>query len=310
MTRAIVGLLAIVASALLAAPAAAQAVKGGYIYTLANFTGSIRQDFSRVTVDRERNEVYVLYQNVVRVFNESGMEVYQFGDDLELGLIVDLAVDERGDILLLSYRGPKLAIVRSDYRGRPQSTVALKGLPSGLSEFAPNRMAYRRGEIALASTAGLQIVIADREGNVKKSYDLFRLFELEEKDRGNVEVSGFSVDVDGNILMTVPVLFRAFVLSPDGKLDWFGKASGAPGGFNITAGIVRDRKGNFLVVDRLKGSVLVFDRKFAFVTQFAARGYKPGQLAFPDDLAIDGQDRVYVTQMGRRGVSVFKLTYL
>jgi DNA-binding beta-propeller fold protein YncE len=304
------GLLAIGAAVLLPAPVGAQAVRGSYIYTLSSFTGSVRQDFSRVTVDRERNEVYVLYQNVVRVFNPSGMEVYQFGDDLELGHIVDVAVDERGDILLLSYRDSKPAIVRCDYRGRPQAEVALKGLPGAFADFAPNRMVYRREEIALASTMGLTIVIADRNGSFKKGYDLFTLFELEEKDRGNVELGGFSVDGDGNVLMTAPVLFRAFVLSPDGKLDAFGKPSSAPGGFNIVAGIARDSKGNFLVVDRLKGSVLVFNRKFAFVTQFASRGYKPGELAFPDDLAIDPQDRVYVTQVGRRGVSVFKLTYL
>jgi len=310
VTRAIVGLVAIVAAALLPAPGGAQAVRGSYLYTLSNFTGSLRQDFSRVTVDRERNEVYVLYQNVVRVFNESGMEVYQFGDDLELGLIVDVAVDERGDILLLSYRDSKLSIVRCDYRGRPQSAIALKGLPREFADFAPNRLVVRGGQLALASTMGLTVVTTDQEGSFKKGYDLFQLFELEEKDRGSVEVSGFCVDGDGNILMTVPVLFRAFVLTPDGTMNAFGKPSSAPGGFNIVAGIGRDSKGNLLVIDRLKGSVLVFDRKFAFVTQFATRGYRPGQLAFPDDLAIDGQDRVYVTQVGKRGVSVFKLTYL
>jgi len=155
----------------------------------------------------------------------------------------------------------------------------------------------------------LQITVTKEYFDLKLQ-ELQLEFELEEKDRGNVEIGGFSVDAQGNILMTVPVLFRAFMLAPDGTMNWFGKPSGAPGGFNITAGIVRDSKGNFLVVDRLKGSLLVFDRKFAFVTQFATRGYKPGQLAFPDDLAIDGHDRVYVTQMARRGVSVFKLTYL
>jgi len=65
-----------------------------------------------------------------------------------------------------------------------------------------------------------------------------------------------------------------------------------------------------LVIDKLKGSVLVFDRRFEFVSQFASRGYKPGELIFPDDLAIDARDRVYVTQVGKRGVSVFLLTYL
>ncbi len=292
-----------------ALPAAAQPVKAGYIYTLSGFTGPIRNNFSRVAVDRERNEVYVLYQNTVRVFNESGMEVYQFGDDLALGQIVDLAVDEPGDILLLVYRERGTVIVRCDYRGRPRSEITFKGLPQAFSDFGPNRMAFRRGTFHLVSTMGLKVVLVDRDGNFTKGYDLFPMFELEDKDRGNVEIGGFSVDAQGNILMTVPVLFRAFVLSPDGTMTMFGKASGAPGGFNITGGISRDSKGNFLIVDRLKGSVQIFDPQFAFVTQFSTRGYKPGQLIFPEDLAVDGRDRVYVTQMGKRGVSVFTLQY-
>jgi DNA-binding beta-propeller fold protein YncE len=308
--RVLLGLLALVAAmAVVAAPARAQAVKASYIYTLSSFTGAIPYNWSRVAVDRDRNEVYVLYENTVRIFNDSGMEVYHFGDDLELGLMIDVAVDDRGDILLLAYRDSQMVIVRCDYRGRPRSEIALKGLPADLSEFAANRLVFHGGGLYLASTLGLQVVVADREGNFKRGYDLFQMFELEEKDRGNVELSGFSVDRDGNILMTVPVLFRAFVLSPDGKLNWFGKPSSAPGGFNIVGGIAKDSKGNFVVIDKLKGAVLVFNPSFAFVTMFSTRGYKPGQLAYPDDLIIDGRDRVYVTQMGKRGVSVFKLAY-
>ena len=303
------GLVALGALVLLSVPAAAQPVKAGYIYTLSGFTGPLRNDFSRVAVDRERNEVYVLYQDTIRVFNDSGMEIYQFGDDLALGHIVDLAVDEPGDILLLVYRERGTVIVRCDYRGRPRSEITFKGLPDAFSEFVADRMAFWRGTFHLASTMGLKVVMVDRDGNFTKGYDLFPMFELEEKDRGNVEIGGFSVDAQGNILMTVPVLFRAFVLSPDGTLNWFGKASSAPGGFNITGGISRDSKGNFLIIDRLKSSVQIFDPKFTFVTQFSTRGYKPGQLIFPADLAVDGRDRVYVTQMGKRGISVFTLQY-
>src|SRR5574341_2489176 len=202
-----------------------------------------------------------------------------------------------------------MVIGRCDYRGRPRSEVALKGLPREFEDFSPNRMVYRRGQFYLASSLGLKVVIADRAGTFVKGYDLFSMFELEEKDRGSVELGGFSADAEGNILMTVPVLFRAFVLSPGGAMNWFGKASSAPGGFNVAGGIARDSKGNVLVVDKLKGSVLVFDRRFAFLTQFARRGYKRGELISPDDLAIDGRDRVYVTQMARRGVSVFALQY-
>lgn len=308
-SRSIVATLVLAASALVAASAEAQAVKGSYVYTLSSFTGAIPYNHSRLAVDRGRNEVYVLYQNTIRVFNESGMEVYRFGDDLDVGQLVDVAVDDRGDVLLLAYRDSKPSIIRCDYRGRVQAEIALQGLPREFARFAPNRMVFEHAQLFFASSMGLTLIIADRSGTFTKGYDLFRLFELEERDRGAVELSGFSVDREGNVLMTVPVLFRAFVLTPDGTLQSFGKAGGAPGRFNIAGGITRDSKRNFVVVDKLKGAVLVFNPKFDFVTQFAAYGKKPGELTFPDEVVIDNGDRVYVTQMGKRGISVFKLAH-
>ncbi len=301
--------VAIALSVLLSAPAESQPVKGGFIYTLSSFTGAIPYNHSRVTADKERNEIYVLYQNTVRVFNESGMEIYHFGDDLDLGHIVDVAVDREGDIFLLTYKESRGGIIRCNYRGEPKSKIELRNLPRDFSDFSPNRMVYQGGNFYLASQMGMKIVIADRDGNFKKGYDLFSLLELEEKDRGNVEVGGFSVDEAGNILTTIPVLFSAYVLSPDGKVSSFGKPGSAPGRFNVVGGIARDSKGNYLVVDKLKGAVMVFDNNFKFLSQFGSFGYKPGDLLFPDEIAIDKVDRVYVTQMGRRGVSVYRLSY-
>ena len=292
-----------------ASPAQSQPVRGSYIYTLSGFTGAIRQDWSRIAVDRDRGEVYALYQNMARIFNDSGMEVYRFGEDLDVGQILDVAVDELGDVLLLTYRDGATTIVRCDYRGRAIGAITLSGFPAALRDFAPNRMVYQRGNLYLAATMGLAIAITDRDGKFTKGYDLFRLLELEEKDRDVTEVAGFSVDGEGNILFTVPVMFRAFVLAPNGSLAAFGKPSSAPGGFNIVSGIARDRKGNIIVIDRLKAAVLVFDKSFKFVTQFSGYGRKPSELVFPDAVAIGTDDRVYVTQSGRKGISVFKLTY-
>ncbi len=289
--------------------AASQTVRGGFLYNLADFTGPLRDNFSRVASDKERNEIYVLYQNAVTVFNDSGMQIHRFGDDLDVGQIVDVAVDREGDIFLLTFQDSRSAIVRCNYRGEPKSVRALQNFPETFSDFNPNRMIYRQGSFYLASLFAMKLAIVDLEGNFKNGYDLLPLFDLEEKDRGTLEVSGFYVDADGSIVVTVPALFRAFILSPDGTLTWFGKPGGAPGRFNIVAGIARDKRGNYLVVDRLKGSVLVFDKSFNFVTQFAVRGYRPGELIFPNDIVTDNNDRIYVTQMGKRGVSVYRLTY-
>ena len=295
------------------ATAKAQPVKGFFLYSLSSFTGTIPYMWSRVVADKKRNEIYVLYQNTLRIFNESGMEIYRFGDDLDLGHVVDIVVDEKGDIFLLAYKqsGGELTgeIIHCNFRGEPKSKIDLKNIPNEFSKFFPNRMVYQEGNFYLASLMDLKVVIADHDGNYKNGYDLFPLLELEEKDRGNVEILGFSVDRDGNMLFTIPVLFKACILSPDGKLNWFGKPGSAPGRFNVIAGIARDSKGNYLVVDKLKCAVMVFDRSFKFITQFSERGYKPGYLIAPDDIAIDNADRIYVTQAARRGVSVFRLTY-
>jgi hypothetical protein len=291
------------------APAESQPVKGGYLYTLSSFTGPIPYNSSRVTVDRDRNEIYVLYQNILAVFNESGMEIDHFGEDIDLGQIADVAVDQEGDILLLAYKDSRAGIVHCNYRGEPKSRLELPNFPGEFSDFAPNRMVYQDGNFYLASLPGFKVVIVDREGNFKKGYDVFSLLDVEKMERSDGEISGFSVDQDGNMLMTVPVLFRAYVLSPDGKIRYVGKPGGAPGRFNVAAGITRDSKGNYLIVDKLKAAVLVFDKNFNFVTQFGSYGRKPGNFTVPDDIAIDSRDRVYVTQMGRRGVGVYTLSY-
>jgi hypothetical protein len=287
---------------------AGQPVRASFAYILSDFTGPIPINWLRVTADVKRNEVYTLYQNSLNVFNASGMEIYRFGDDLDVGQILDVAVDEPGDILLLTHKAGRVGIVRCNYRGEPTGAVELR-LPAALAGFAPDRMLYQGGRFYLASSVGMTVVVADRGGTVLRVHDLFGLLGLDERDRGNAEIGGFAVDRDENLLVTIPVLFRVSVISRDGKVASFGKPGGAPGSFNHAAGIARDSRGNYLVVDRLKCAVLVFDPTFRFVTQFGSRGSRAGDLVFPVGIAIDAADRVYITQVGKRGVSVFALAY-
>lgn len=294
---------------LIIVPSESQAVQASFLYNLSNFTGFVPYNWPRVRVDEERNEVYVLYQNLMRVFNEAGMEIYRFGEDLDLGRFIDMAIEPGGDILLLAYKEDGGEIVRCNYRGDPKSTFWLSNLPDSFSNFGPNRMAYRQGDLYFISSMEMKIVVTDNHGHFKKGYDLIPLLEREEKERGSMEVIGFSVDKEGNILFTIPTLFRAFILSPEGRVDWFGRPGSIPGKFNIVGGITRDSRGNFLVVDKLKCGIMVFDKNFNFVTQFGYRGLKPGSLIIPEEIAIDKKDRVYVTQTRNRGVSVFKLNY-
>ena len=307
----------VVAASLFLSPAPVQAsagVKSTYLYSLANFHGKLPYNEVRVRVDRLRDEVYVVERGIVRVFNDSGMEFFSFGENPELGSIYDLAVDERGDVSLLSFdlthpEAPRFFLIHCNYRGDMKEKRTVTGLPAEFSGFFPNYMFYRDGRFLFLSSSGMKVVVTDRNGVFQKGYDLADILGVPEKDRPDTEILGFDLDAEGNMLFTVPVLFKAYVVTPDGKLAGsFGKAGSAPGLFGIVSGITRDDRGNFLVVERLRSVVMIFDKDFRFLQEFGYRGKKPGNLIRPNELALGNAGKLYVTQVRNRGVSVFNVT--
>jgi hypothetical protein len=297
----------------LALPTLSNAIEASFLYTLSDFTGPFLIGGGRMFVDKDRNEAYIVYQNVVRIFNENGLEIYRFNEDNSLGRLSALAVDRDGTIFFLSYndRG-EYGIVRCNYRGAPTGRIEVTGLPSDFADyqkFSPNYMAYREGRFYLADARTLRIAVADKNGQVQKSYDLIPILDLKEKDRPDLEMGGFSVDNEGNMLFTIPVLFSATVLSPEGTVRNFGQPGSIPGKFGVASDIIADNKGNYLVADKLKCVISVFDRGGKFLMEFGGRGNGPDNFIVPDMLAVDGRDKVYVTQGMNRGVSVFRLIY-
>ena len=288
------------------------AVSGGvaasYLYNLSNFTGIVPYNWTKVSIDQEKNEIYVISNGSVSIFNERGMEIYRFSDDSDIGAAADVAVDKDGNIFVLSFKGSSAVITLCNFRGEAISRVELKDLPSGLSEFSPNRMIYREGLLYLASLGSMRVLVTDVEGNFKAVYDIASIIGLEEDERADTGIVGFNVDREGNMLFTVPAIARAYVVSPDRTVRSFGKRGSAPGRFGIPAGIVADAAGHYLVADTLRCVVMVFDKDFGFLTEFGFRGTGPGNLIGPRELAVDNGSRIYVSQLRRRGISVFQIS--
>jgi len=309
------GFICLIVSVLyILAPVSASAgFKGeSYAYNLANFNGVILSQWANVYVDRERKETYVIDSGTrdVRIFDENGMEVYIFGDDGSLGYVADLTVDNEGNILIISKkRGEGTDIVRCNYRGRPIETVKLTGLPPAFAAFSPDRIVHKDGKLYLVQTSGLRIIVTDTNGAYQNGYDIAPMIKVAESKRDENEITGFSVDRDGNMLFTISVTFLAYRLSPDGTIDFFGKAGGAPGSFGVVAGITSDKDGYIYVSDRLRCVVMVFDTNFKFLKEFGYRGNRPENLVVPNDIDTDGDGKVYVSQGGSRGISVFRMQF-
>ncbi|MEJ2366145.1 MAG: hypothetical protein P8075_15575 [Deltaproteobacteria bacterium] len=292
-------------------PKAMAEVDATFLYTLSDFDGPLPYNWVRISVDRERNEIYVVdpKERDVTVFNETGMEIYRFGDDGSLGSVMDAVVEKDGRILVLSRRVSGNTITLCNFRGEPLAEFELKKFPPDFSGFSPNRLVCRQGLLYLLDADTMKIAVTDFNGVFQRGYDVSPLIGVPQDKLAETAMEGFSVDPRGNMLFTIPVLFAAYRLSPDGKLARFGQPGGGPGRFNVVGGIVADGRGYYYVADRLKSAVLVFDRDFQFQGQFGYRGPRPDNLIGPRNLALDEEGRLYVSQLRSRGVSVFKITY-
>ncbi len=305
--------LAVLASlhALSAVPALSEPADVVYRHDLADFTGTIPTSDARVVVDPARSEVYTLYGNEVRVFNDAGMEIHRFAIDLETGRLLDLAVEDGGDLLLLVYEsgageGAKnWSLVRADFRGRPSGTLALER-PESVEPFLPNRLFLRNGKVWLLSQGQMRVAVWGRDASFERVLDLAALAGLPDDRRASAEVSGFDVGADGTVVFAIPVQFRVHAIDPDGKVRSFGKAGSAAGNFGVLGDVVLDREGNLFVSDRLRGLVMVFRPDFRFLREFG-RTANNAWLARPGAMALDPAGRLFVSQVRNRGVAVFAI---
>jgi hypothetical protein len=151
----------------------------------------------------------------------------------------------------------------------------------------------------------MDVTSEDRLKRGRKGSDADK--EKKVPNRSDYGISGFNVDQDGNLLFVSPITRKAFIVSPDRKVESFGKGGSAPGRFAVPRSIVRDKSGNYLVSDILRCVVMIFDKKFDFITEFGGRGYDPGNLIGPTEMALDEDSNLYVTQLMERGVSVYKI---
>ena len=285
-------------------------VKATFLYSLSNFSGTVPFGWVRQFVDPERSEIYVVTGDSVAVFNSSGMEVYRFGDDLNIGGFMDVSVESDGNILILSRVGDQFRVTRCNYRGEPQAGIEIRNLPKEFAGISPGRLLSRNGKLYLADLFAKKVVVTDASGLFQGVYDIAPLLVgFEEKPGAEYGIAGITVDTEGNLFFTVPTLFKVFKLSPDRQLSSFGTAGNLPGRFNIVSGIATDDRGYVYVTDTLRSVVAVFDKEFKFQAQFSQRGTGPGDLIAPNELVVDKAGRVFVSQARKRGISVFRVAY-
>ncbi len=298
--------LPILLSLALAADPALPTVRPSFLYSLSDFTGPVRSLWAQLSYDRKRDEVLATAGGVVGIFNRVGMQVYEYGTDGSLGVVLAAVALDDGDQLVLTVVEGKWKLTLCDYRGEAVGPFELKGLRTGWEDFRPDLLAYRDGKIYLASSGSLRVVVADGAGQVIAHHDLVKILQLDEKGADAASFRGMGVDPAGRILLTMPLAFKVAVLSPDGTARTFGQRGSTPGKFNIIGKMDADEKGYYYLTDILRSVVMVFDPDLNFLGEFGYRGDGPDNFISPADVAA-GNGKIYVAQAANRGVAVVRV---
>jgi DNA-binding beta-propeller fold protein YncE len=124
----------------------------------------------------------------------------------------------------------------------------------------------------------------------------------------NGRPTGLGIDRRGNLLVADTHYFRVLTYSPEGELlDTLGGTSGqGPGEFGFVTDAVEDSLGNLYVseygeYDRIQK----FSPERKFVLEWGGHGSQSGQFSRPQSMAIDAQDRLWVSDACNHRVQVF-----
>jgi len=289
-------------------PAASLAFSASYLYPLATPTGSIKTSAATLVTDPFNKELYVVAQGLVHVFNTSGMEVYEWPQDEELGSVTSVAPMEDGDILVLRRMVGRSFLLRCNYRGNIVAELPVDGLQAETDAgFDPSNILYGKGKLYVIDLWNKRkILVVDlATGKVTSTIDLAAKLGLEGAS-ADYGVDSVSMDGRGNLYFAVAPLFKVFVMAPDGSVTSFGRSGSAPGKFGIVKGVTVDDAGRIYVADILKSAVIVFEPDFKFIGEFGYRGQHPGSLLSPRDLVFS-EGKLYVSQQARRGVAVYQI---
>lgn len=153
------------------------------------------------------------------------------------------------------------------------------------------------GDIYVADTLDSVVKIFGSKGNFKSSFGGKNLFYLP---------SDIVVDKD-NVYVVDQKNFRIQLFDSNGKFKrtFVGGEIGKKIGAWIPSAMCIGPKGQVYATDVFYHRVIVFDQKGQIITHFGTPGTGPGQLSYPNGIAVDQMGNVFVADSNNGRVQVF-----
>lgn len=250
-----------------------------------------------VVADLHTGEVFVVdtIRNRIVIFDPEGRFRFEMRGGSAFQAPVDLAVDPDGYLFVLAQVSIDLTLL--DFDGRFIRRFALSGLPEEVETLQPVSLAISPdGErLYVLDAENHRLWIADRDGRVTGAADLTEgrsEEEIQELRYGHVDVYGDRV----LIAISSDALVHLFDL--DGVPQ---RTIGFPGAaecqtmFPVAAAL--DDQGRVIIVDQQRALFMTWDPDSGkCLSEHYGFGNAPGAFYQPNDIALDRDGTVYVSQ--------------
>ncbi len=263
-----------------------------------------------VHADLHTGEVFVCdtFGHRILIFDGDGLFRFELTGGSVFSAPRDVAVDPEGYLFVLAIHRGASGIVQLDFDGKLLGPVPLTGLPGGLPapDLASIALSPAGDRLYALDRANQRLWVLGRGGEVLASADLASGLDPEEAEEqllGHVDVYGDTV------LVAVPTAGRIELFDLAGlRRGGIGVKGTAPcqTGFPVAAAL--DAEGHVLVLDKQRALFMRWrPQDNRCLREYSGFGNVPGALYRPDDLSLDAQANLYVSQGFESRVQVFGL---
>jgi len=299
--------------ALLCAAALAQSnharISASYLFdvkVLGSEQGLLRPQ--QVRYDASHREYYVADTGNDRIviLDENGLNVFELRANDIFHVPIDVAALSDGKILVLGSMPTGKSIQVFDYNGDYLYPFPLHGGPDPVETDIISIAADSADLIYLLDDRGQRILTYDANGKFCSQISLFG--DLTEKDRGEQVLGNLSVSHD-MIYIPAPMIGSVYCYRMDGTLvRMIGQKGGAYGELSFPIAISEDSKGNMLVLDKHRHSIVAYDSQGKPIGEIGGKGTGSGWFYHPMSMVIDSRDRIWVAQIFQNRIQVLQLS--
>lgn len=284
---------------------------------------------SRVFFDSIMNEVYVVASGGrIIIYGPDYFCDYSLGEGRGLGNVTDLVVDDDGRVLLTQlarlgdtkFRFARLTVLNAAFF--PEFEVYLNNI-EGVEGFIPQRLALGiDGIIYIVGQGKRGFMVLDENGRFLRFFkpndaELYGRMVAESgrkgtslEDPGVLLASEIAVDRRGRLFIASEETGKIYVYnSREQFLYSFGLQGGSTGKLSRPRGVAFDEEKRLVyVVDFMRHTILVYDMDNGdFLFEFSGRGWSPGWLNYPGDIAVGHKNNVIVADRFNHRVQVLEV---